>query len=320
MANRYLIVADPVKKLIPEFDLGVCLSRELLARGLEVDYLDLLASDRHQDSAAYLGALPVQPILAAPEGQEMFWVLGDQRSRPVDDYQVVLQRKDPPVDEIFVEYHRHFEAAPEHIVQINRPPQSYTLCEHTAALDFPEYAAPTEVCGSLEELITAVRALDGEVVAKPMNTYCGIGVTFFSHDEPEEHLKTYWRQWQPEVVVQPFLKEIENSGDLRILTINDVVLGSVLRVPKEGSRLANLHQGASSTALAPTGHQLRACHDVAAALNPQGLYLLGLDFIGEYLTEINFTSPTTIVQVNQVNNIRADKVLIDELEKMVARS
>ncbi len=316
--SRYLIVADPIEKLMPEFDLGVCLSRELLSRGFEVDYLDLLASDRSLDSDAYLAALPIQPVLAAPEHTEEFWVLGEKRTRPIDDYHVVLQRKDPPVNTAFVEYHQHFEAAPEHIVQINRPPQSYTMCEHTAALDFPKYAAPTAVCRSLADLISAVRALDGEVVCKPKNTYCGIGIMFFMHDEPEENLEVFWKQWQPEVVVQPFLEEIENSGDLRILTINDTVLGSVLRVPKEGSRLANLHQGATSAALAPTEHQLSACRDVARALNPKGLYLLGLDFIGEYLTEINFTSPTTIVQINQVNNIRADRVLVDELEKMVA--
>ena len=95
-----------------------------------------------------------------------------------------------------------------------------------------------------------------------------------------------------------------------------VVLGSVLRVPAEGSRLANLHQGARAAALQPSARQLEACREVAAALNPKGLYLLGLDFIGEHLTEVNFTSPTTIVQVNQVNGIRADKVLVDELERM----
>jgi glutathione synthase len=164
MGTRYLIVADPLKSLLPEFDLGVCLSREILARGIEVDYLDLLASNRHQTSDDYLAALPVRPILEVPEGEAEFWELGDQRSAPVEDYKVILQRKDPPVDKVFVEYHRHFEAAPEDIVQINRPPMSYVMCEHTAALDFPEYAAPTTVCQSLDELSTGGGAHEGVVV------------------------------------------------------------------------------------------------------------------------------------------------------------
>ncbi|MEJ2583295.1 MAG: glutathione synthase, partial [Acidobacteriota bacterium] len=81
-------------------------------------------------------------------------------------------------------------------------------------------------------------------------------------------------------------------------------------------RLANLHQGATSARLEPTPRQLEACKVVAEDLNPLGLHLLGLDFIGEHLTEVNFTSPTTIVQINRVNGIRADVVLVDELERM----
>ena len=91
------------------------------------------------------------------------------------------------------------------------------------------------------------------------------------------------------------------------------------RVPAEGSRLANLHQGAVAARLEPTPRQLEACRVVAEDLNPLGLYLLGLDFIGEHLTEVNFTSPTTIVQINRVNGIRADIELVDELERMWRR-
>ena len=94
------------------------------------------------------------------------------------------------------------------------------------------------------------------------------------------------------------------------------MLGSVLRVPADGSRLANLHQGATAAALEPTPRQLEACRAVADDLGPMGLHLLGLDFIGEHLTEVNITSPTTIVQINQVNGIRADIDLVDELERM----
>ena len=220
------------------------------------------------------------------------------------------------MDELFVSRTRHFESAPEQIVQINRPPATYELSEHTTALRYPEFAAPTAVCTNLDELEAAVRAHSGEVVLKPENTYCGIGVTFVEPDVAVEVLQQYWQEWQPHVIVQPFLEAIESSGDLRILTINDRVLGSVLRVPASGSRLANLHQGAVAARLEPTPRQLEACRVVAEDLNPEGLYLLGLDFIGEHLTEVNFTSPTTIVQINRVNDIRADIELVDELERM----
>jgi glutathione synthase len=153
-------------------------------------------------------------------------------------------------------------------------------------------------------------------VLKPENTYCGIGIEFVKAGVSEDQLAAYWDEWQPHVIVQPYLEAIESSGDLRILTINQTVLGSVLRVPAEGSRLANLHQGAVAARLEPTPRQIEACQAVAADLNQFGLYLLGLDFIGDHLTEVNFTSPTTIVQINRVNDIRADIALVDELERM----
>ncbi len=314
--TRYLIVADPIEALNPTFDLGVCVSRELLRRGLAVDYLDLLASDWTLPTERYLRGLPVREIRSADAARDPFWELAPVREGDVNEYQVILQRKDPPVDELFVAYSRHFERAPQHIVQINRPPASHQLSEHTVILRYPEFAAPTAVCTSLQELLSAVRGIDGEAVCKPKSTYCGIGISFFDRSTPDRKLVEFWERWQPEVIVQPYLEAIEESGDLRILTINDRVLGSVLRVPAAGSRLANLHQGATAAALEPTPRQLEACRVVAADLNPLGLHLLGLDFIGEHLTEVNITSPTTIVQINQVNGIRADVDLVDELETM----
>lgn len=316
MTTRYLIVADALDRLNPVFDLGVCVSVELLARGIQVDYLDLYASDADQPSHEYLAALPVRTVLAADPAADEFWRLGPQHSAAVGDYRVILHRTDPPVDERFIRYAKHFETAPETVLQINRPPATYQLSEHTVHLRYPEFAAPTLVATDPRELVDAVRAQRGEAVVKPKNTYCGIGIEFVPADEDEDRLRRYWDEWGPEVIVQPFLDAITSSGDLRILTIDRTVLGSVLRVPAEGSRLANLHQGASAAALEPTPRQLEACRAVADDLNPLGLHLLGLDFIGEHLTEVNITSPTTIVQINEVNGIRADRVLIDELERM----
>jgi len=316
MRARYLLVADSLEDLNPVFDLGVCLSTELIRRGITVDYLDLPATDPEVSTQEFLAALPVREILASAPDREPFWELGPERCADVREYRVLLQRKDPPVDDRFIAYSRHFEKVPEEIVQINRPPATYELSEHTAALRYPEFAAPTAVCTSFEEVVEAVRSLPGEAVAKPDNTYCGIGVSFFKPSVTDDELRAYWDRWKPHVIVQPFLEAIESSGDLRILTINDRVLGSVLRVPADGSRLANLHQGATAARLDPSPKQLEACRVVAADLNPLGLHLLGLDFIGEDLTEVNFTSPTTIVQINQVNEIRADIELVDELERM----
>jgi glutathione synthase len=316
MKTRYLIVADSLERLNPVFDLGVCVSVELVHRGIQVDYLDLYASDVKVAGTDFLSSLPVRTIYSADSNRPEFWDLGSEHQAAITDYRIVLHRTDPPVDDRFIRYAKHFETAPNGVLQINRPPATYQLSEHTVHLRYPEYAAPTLVAASPEELVNAVRSQSGEAVCKPKNTYCGVGIEFVPADEDESVLHRYWDEWGPEVIVQPFLDAIETSGDLRILTIDQRVLGSVLRVPAEGSRLANLHQGATAAALDPTPKQLDACRVVAQDLNPMGLHLLGLDFIGEFLTEVNITSPTTIVQINQVNGIRADIDLVDELERM----
>ncbi len=316
MRGRYLITADRLDWLDPVFDLGVCVSVELLSRGIEVDYLDLPATDPEQPPERFLGALPVRQIRRADAAARPFWELGPVRQADVGEYAVILQRKDPPVDDLYVRLHRPFEHAPPHVVQVNRPPAIYQLSEHLLPLDYSEWAAPTAVCTDLDALEGAVRALPGRVVVKPANTYCSWGVTFFRPDAPRAELAAYLAEWGPKVLVQPYLEAFDSTGDLRILTMNGKVLGSVLRVAQPGSRLANLHQGGKAVRFDPTPRQLEACARVAADLEPQGIHLIGFDFIGEHLTEVNITSPTLIVQVNQVMGIRADVALVDELERM----
>ena len=169
MNTRYLIVVDPLDRLNPVFDLGVCVSVELIKRGIGVDYLDLYACDADRKTEDFLAALPVRTVLSADPGRGEFWKLGPEHPVSIADYRVALHRTDPPVNERFIRYARHFEAAPETVLQVNRPPATYQLSEHTVHLRYPEYAAPTFVAGSPAELVEAVRAQPGEAVCKPEN-------------------------------------------------------------------------------------------------------------------------------------------------------
>ena len=114
MTTRYLIVADAVDRLNPVFDLGVCVSVELIKRGIQADYLDLYAADADRSSGDFLSSLPVRTIRSADPDREAFWELGPERKVDIADYRVVLHRTDPPVDERFIRYAKHFETAPHH--------------------------------------------------------------------------------------------------------------------------------------------------------------------------------------------------------------
>jgi len=316
MALKYLFTADPISRFQPKFDTTLRLMEELLSRGIEADYCDLSQADARQDSENYLSWIPVQAVKAIHLNSSTFIELGPYQRVPFSDYKVIFHRKDPPVDDFYKAHSTHYAKVPEEIIQVNNPSLTPFLSEHELPIDFPDFSIPTLRCESFDSFVAAVRAQEIEAVAKPMYECSGNGVCFFSRNAEVRVLREYWEIWKPAVIVQPYLDEITKSGDLRILVMNHEVLGSVLRVPKEGSRLANLHQGASGRAFTPTRRQLECVRVVADRLTPQGLYLLGLDFIGDYLSEINITSPSALAQINEVSGARIQTKLIDECEKL----
>jgi glutathione synthase len=314
---RYLITADPSKTIQPQFDTSLLMAHELLKRGIEVDYCDLFQTNVEQNSNTYLKTLPVQNILFADNDEPCFIGLAPQRTvNALQEYDVVLNRKDPPVDDFFIKTCQHFSQMPSHVVQINNPDQIWRHHEHLLPMRYPDFGAPTFVCESFESFVEAVRACDTEAVCKPHNECSGIGIEFYKANTDETILRQFWEKRKPIVVVQPFLPEIENSGDLRVLIINGVILGQVLRVPKKGSRLANLHQGGHGQAYELSQLHRDAAHVVASDLKQFGIYLIGLDFIGDKLTEVNITSPTALPLINKLMGIQGHIPLIDEIEKL----
>ncbi len=312
---RYLITADPVASFQPRFDTTLRLMAELLARGVEVDYCDLTATDTGLPAAPYLATLPVQRVEFSDATRVPFIGLGPVRRGAALDYDVLVHRKDPPVDARYRAYAERFATLAGELLQVNEPAEVLRHSEHLLPVRFPAHAIPTHHCEDLAALVAAVRAQPGEAVAKPIGECSGNGIAFFRPDAPEADLAAWWAR-NGEAVVQPFQDAITTRGDLRILVCNRRILGSVTRIPREGSRLANLHQGASFRGFDPTERQLAAVRDVADELTPRGLYLLGLDFIGDLLSEINFTSPSAMVQINEVMGKRAEVELVDELERL----
>jgi len=314
---RFLITGDPTKTMQPEFDTTLLMCHELLKRGYDVDYCDLFQTNLDQEPEAYLKNLKVQKVLFADNDDPCFIGLAPAESKNVlDEYDIVIHRKDPPVDAFFEKKCKIFATLPKSILQINNPEKIATLHEHEIPLRYPDFCAKTYVCQSYEEFVEAVRACPTEAVCKPHIECSGLGIEFYKNDVDENILKAYWRKRQPRVIVQPFIKEIENSGDLRVLMMNGAILGSVLRVPKKGSRLANLHQGAHGEAYEITDFHRNCAKVVSEDLAKEGIYLIGLDFIGENLTEVNITSPTALPLINRLMNIQGHLTLVDEIENL----
>lgn len=314
---RYLLAADPLHTFLPKTDTSTLMIHELCRRGIAVDYLDLSQMDWRQSE--YLSTLRVSEIKSVSLQATPPFVLTPDRLARIDEYSVILQRKDPPVDEVFIGHCRQFMRAPPEILQINSPHEIWRVSEHELPMLFPLHSIPTRVARSFQEFTQQVGTSGCPVVAKPKNTHSAHGIAFFSARTPLSELKSYWQQWgkpSGSVVVQDYAAEMESIGDLRVLSFNGEVLGSVLRKPAPGSRLGSLHLGASAHPWALTSRQLDAVRVVSQQLATLGLYFLGLDFIGQRLSEINVTCPSALPQVNAVMNITGQMRLMDCIEDL----
>lgn len=318
--SRYLLVADPLESFTPERDSGVVIAKELISQGIAIDYLNAndirVTKIDSEISKKILENLPVQRILSSNAQAKPFFNLDNKRLAHVDEYTVILQRKDPPVDEQYQQICNIFSYAPRNILQINNPEFTWQKSEKAIPMDFPEHSIPTQTCESLENLIQITRNAKTELVFKPSNFFAGIGIGFFMPNAPEEEIKKYWDTHKPKIFIQPAQEAIKTLGDLRILTFEGEVLGCLRRIPKEGSRLANLLAGATGHFAEPTEKQMRAVKAVSKELSKQGLHLLGFDFIGDLISEVNFTCPTGIPGINRVGNKTAEVPLIAAMEKL----
>lgn len=315
--KRLLVTGDPAAVLDPRYDTTLLLIAEALRRGWLVDYCDLTTTAPEAPSWIFLAGLPVQSVRAVTGQPGAPLKLGALRVQGIGAYTAAFHRKDPPVDAEYIAYCRQFMAAPASLLQVNDPAHTWTISEHLLPLEFPELSAPTFCCDSFESLLATVRAVETEAVLKPMHLFAGTGIEFFPKHASPEALRAYWTQWGPQVVVQPFLPEIERSGDLRVLVMNGRIVGSVLRKPREGCRLANIHKGAVPHPAMLTETQRRSSELIARKLGDRGLRLLGIDFIGDLVTEINVTCPSAVPQINAVMGIRAEVRIFEELESIV---
>jgi glutathione synthase len=312
---KYLITANSLNTFQPKFDSTIRIAAELLKRNIQVYYFDTDSINPSKLSDSEMNKLPVRAILKSDPNATPFFELSQLEQLPANYFNVFIHRRDPPVDSVFKLWSKFFSLAPKNILQINDPIAISKFSEHELPREFPKFSTPTFPCQSFEDLELALPKLGQEFVLKPHNQSSGVGIEFFKNTTPRSELKSYFDKWNP-VVAQPFIKEIETLGDLRIAVVNCKVIGSVTRIPKPGSRLGNLHAGASAKRLDPTKHQIEVSMSVANELAKKGLHFLGLDFIGPYLNEINITSPSAIVQINEVMGFDHFPILIDEFENL----
>ena len=227
---------------------------------------------------------------------------------------VILMRQDPPFDMAYITATHLLEHVRETTLVVNDPVSVRNAPEKLFATHFPSLMPPTLVTGD-REAIVAFRQEHGEIILKPLFGNGGAGVFHLKPDDDNLNalLEMFTVLYREPIMVQRYLPAVR-AGDKRIVLIEGEPLGAVLRVPAAGEARANLHVGAKPKKTTLTRREREICAALAPVLKEQGLIFVGIDVIGDYLTEINVTSPTGIQEINRLDGTRLEVQVWDAIE------
>jgi glutathione synthase len=318
--RELLFVIDPPEHLKPAKDSSIAMMRELARRGLAVWVCTPrdLAWDAGRVQAR---ALPIV-VHTAPGGDTAPWQApaGAPALRDLAGFAAVLMRKDPPFDSEYLYATHLLGAAVRTGARVfNDPAALRNHNEKLAITEFAEFIAPTLVTGDAQQILAFQRD-HGEIVVKPLDGMGGSGIFRLAPGDPNTNviLETVTQEGARTVMAQRFLPAIA-QGDKRILLIaGRAVPFALARVPKAGESRGNLAAGGTGHARALTARDRQIAESLGPVLDARGLLLVGLDVIGDHLTEINVTSPTCFVEITQQSGFDVAAAFVDALESRLA--
>jgi glutathione synthase len=262
-------------------------------------------------------------LLARGSTLDVFDRIGDHYAqsnpRTVDllTQDVVLLRQDPPFDMAYITSTHLLERIHPETLVVNDPGHVRNAPEKIWVLDFLDLMPPTLVTRSLED-VHAFRAEYRDIILKPLYGNGGASVFRIKADDTNlgslvELFQTVFRE---PFMVQQYRPEVRN-GDKRIILVDGEVAGAINRVPSEGETRSNLHVGGTAQATQLTAREEEICARLGPELKKRGLIFTGIDVIGDYLTEINVTSPTGIRQGNAFGGNDIAAMIWDAIEKRI---
>jgi glutathione synthase len=233
----------------------------------------------------------------------------------LDDYDVVLVRQDPPFNMSYITATYLLEMVSSKTLILNDPKSIRDNPEKLSMFNFKNIIPPTLISKNIEQCFNFQKKYKKTII-KPLYGNGGEGISKLEGTSvvlKRKILKLINRYKQP-IVMQKYLSEIK-EGDRRIILIDGEYAGSVARIPKKGSVTANFHTGGTAKKVGLVRRDKKICNILKPFLKKNKLFFTGIDVIGDYLTEINVTSPTGIQEINRLNGARLEKFFWDRVEK-----
>jgi len=309
---KLAVVMDPIQTINYQKDSSLAMLFAAQKKGWELYYIE----PQHLSIDNGIAMCKAQSIrvFANPDH---FYELGEQQYLPLADMHVVLMRKDPPFDNEFIYNTYILELAEKAGSLIVNKPQSLRDCnEKVFATQFPQCCPPVLVSCDPAQL-KSFHQEHGDVIFKPLDGMGGSQIFRLKANDPNVSviIETLTDFGKMSIMAQKFIPEI-SAGDKRILMVNGKPMPYALaRIPAKGETRGNLAAGGRGESVTLSERDYWICEQVAATLIEKGLLFVGLDVIGDYLTEINVTSPTCIRELDNAHQLDIAGQLMDVIEQ-----
>jgi glutathione synthase len=242
---------------------------------------------------------------------------GDMAQLDLAGMDVVLMRQDPPFDMAYITATHLLEHIHPHTLVVNDPASVRNAPEKLLVTHFPELMPPTMVTWDLEA-IRGFRQEYGDIIVKPLFGNGGAGVFRIKPDDENlaALLEMHFARSREPLMFQRYEPAVR-KGDKRIILVDGEPMGVVNRVPAEGEARSNMHVGGRPEKCTLTPRDREICAAIGPTLRAQGMIFVGIDVIGDWLTEINVTSPTGIQEIDRFDGISIEAAIWDRIEAKV---
>lgn len=294
MALKVAFQMDPIEGFDIVGDSSFRLAEEAQKRGHELFYYtpDKLA---YQEGRMTARGWPLTVKRVVGD----HFTLGEETEVDLSTYDVVWLRQDPPFDMGYITTTHLLDRLKQTTLVVNDPFWVRNYPEKLLVLDFPELTPPTTVARDIDT-IRAFKERHSDVILKPLYGNGGAGV--FRLDANDRNLASLHELFaginREPLIVQKFLPDVSN-GDKRVILVDGEPVGAINRVPAAGETRSNMHVGGRPEKIGLTDRDLEICAAIGPLLREKGQVFVGIDIIGDYLTEINVTSPTGIMELER---------------------
>ena len=313
MSLKVAVQMDPIEGITIDTDTSFLMMMEAQARGHS---LWVYTPDRLSMEDGQVTARGRSVRLKAVKGDHA--ELGPYEVRRVAEMDVVLMRQDPPFDMAYITATHFLETIHPATLVVNNPAEVRNAPEKLFVTGFPGLQPPTLITSD-PDAIDDFRARHGDMVLKPLYGGGGSGVVRLKPDDPnlDALLELHAMISREQVIAQKFVPAV-SKGDKRVLLVDGEPVGAINRIPADGQVRSNLARGGRAAAVQLTARDLEICRIIGPELRRRGLLFVGIDVIGDFLTEINVTSPTGAQQLKRFGGADAAAAMWDRIEAIRA--